>query len=169
MTEADQLESVARAIIDDNHFMTLGTADDNGLPWVSPVWYAQSAYREFLWVSDPGARHSRNLAVRPELSIVIFNSRATPESAQAVYISATAEALTGAGLEQGIGSFSAYSQAQGAAGWRVVDDRGGVDAASEEADRPPRSTPLRLYRAVASEHFVLDPDAAVDRRAAVSI
>ncbi len=46
--------------------MTLGTADEGGTPWVSPVWYAPDGYTEFLWVSDPEARHSRNLAARAE-------------------------------------------------------------------------------------------------------
>ena len=169
MDNGDELEAIARAVIDDNRFMTLGTADENGLPWASPVWYAPVGYRTFLWVSDPGARHSRNLAARPELSIVIFDSRATESAAQAVYMSATAQALTAPELEQGIGSFSAYSQAQGAPAWEVVDAAGGVGAVREDGDRAPRSAALHLYRAVASEHFVLDPDAPVDRRVRVSV
>ena len=34
------LDAVARAILDANHYMTLGTADENGPPWVSPLYYA---------------------------------------------------------------------------------------------------------------------------------
>jgi hypothetical protein len=44
--------------------MILGTAEQDGTPWVSPVWFAADAYRECLWISSPGARHSRNIAVR---------------------------------------------------------------------------------------------------------
>jgi hypothetical protein len=29
--------------------MTLGTADDTGLPWVSPVYYAVLGYSGFVW------------------------------------------------------------------------------------------------------------------------
>ena len=36
-----------RAVIDSNSYMTLGTADESGRPWVSPVWFAHSGYREF--------------------------------------------------------------------------------------------------------------------------
>jgi hypothetical protein len=43
-----------RAIVDANSFMTLATADADGLPWASPVWFAPAEYREFFWVSDPG-------------------------------------------------------------------------------------------------------------------
>ena len=45
---------IARAIIDSSRYLTLGTADESGLPWVSPVWYAPDGYREFFWVSAPG-------------------------------------------------------------------------------------------------------------------
>jgi hypothetical protein len=83
-------------------YMTLATADADGLPWASPVWFAPAGYREFFWVSDPEARHSRNLAVRPQLGIVIFDSRAAISTGQGVYMSAVAEQLTGAGLDAGI-------------------------------------------------------------------
>jgi hypothetical protein len=41
-----------------------------------------------------GARHSRNLAARPQVSIVIFDSHARIGMGQAVYVSAVAEELT---------------------------------------------------------------------------
>ena len=65
---------VDRAIIDANLYMVLGTADETGAPWVSPVYFAPDGYRDFLWVSSPGARHSMNIAVRPGVSIVVFDS-----------------------------------------------------------------------------------------------
>ena len=64
--------------------MTLGTADESGRPWVSPVWFAHSGYREFFWVSSPDARHSINLAARPEVGIVMFDSQVSPAEAEAV-------------------------------------------------------------------------------------
>jgi nitroimidazol reductase NimA-like FMN-containing flavoprotein (pyridoxamine 5'-phosphate oxidase superfamily) len=42
---------IARAIIDANLYMTLGTADEEGQPWVTPVFYATGDYTEFYWVS----------------------------------------------------------------------------------------------------------------------
>jgi hypothetical protein len=106
MPSPEELAAVARAIIDENRYMTLGTADEDGVPWVSPVWYAPSAYHEFFWVSSPDARHSRNVAARPEIGIVIFDSRAPAGSGQGVYMSAIAEEVAGAELAGGIGIFS---------------------------------------------------------------
>ncbi len=40
MVEDEELEAIARRHIDSNQFMTIGTSDEEGVPWVSPVWYA---------------------------------------------------------------------------------------------------------------------------------
>jgi uncharacterized protein YhbP (UPF0306 family) len=146
------LASVARDIIDSNAYMTLATADENGRPWASPVWYAAEGYAHFYWVSSPEARHSRNLAARPEVGVVIFDSQAPVGTGQGVYMSAIAEELVGTELDLGIGVFSRRSQAHGAGGWT-----------REDVTPPARH---RLYRATASEHYVLDDK---DRRTLVSV
>lgn len=74
MAEGEELGAIARRVIDSNQFMTIGTADEERVRWVSPVWYAPAEYREFFWVSDPEARHSRNIAARPQVAIVIFDA-----------------------------------------------------------------------------------------------
>jgi hypothetical protein len=147
------LDDLARAIIDGNRYMVLGTVDDGGRPWVSPVYYAPSGYSELYWVSSPEARHSMNLAARPELSIVVFDSQAPVGEGQGVYMSAVAELPTGADLELGIGIFSRVSVSHGARPWTLEDVR------------EPAS--LRLYRAAVSEHWVLDPERRPDQRTRV--
>jgi hypothetical protein len=147
------LDEVARAIIDGNRYMVLGTADEGGRPWVSPVYYAPSGYSELYWVSSPEAQHSRNLAARRELSIVVFDSRAPVGEGQGVYMSAVAEQLTDADLDRGIEIFSRVSVSHGAKTWTLGDVR------------EPAS--LRLYRAHVSEHWVLDPERRPDQRTRV--
>jgi len=142
--------AAARAVIDSNSYMTLGTADESGVPWVTPVWFAHSGYREFLWVSSPEARHSRNLEARTDVSIVIFDSQVSPGDAEAVYASARAEELSGEGLESGLEVFSRKSESDGLPAYSRAD-----------VQEPAR---LRLYRAVATEHFALGEDS---RRIAV--
>jgi hypothetical protein len=128
----------ARAIIDGNRFMTLATADAAGVPWASPVWFAPDGERDLLWVSDPQTRHSRNLAERPELAIVIFDSRVEPADAAGLYLSAV-----GAETDNGIEVFSAHSVAQGLPAFTGADVSGGA--------------PLRLYRAQVKERWRLGP------------
>src|SRR5262245_31091091 len=105
----ERLDDHARTVIDSNRYMALGTAGSGGHPWVSPVWFASDDYKQFYWVSSPDARHSRNVAVRPEVAIAIFDSSVPVGGAQAVYMSGLAEELTGSELEGGIEVFGRLS------------------------------------------------------------
>jgi nitroimidazol reductase NimA-like FMN-containing flavoprotein (pyridoxamine 5'-phosphate oxidase superfamily) len=67
---------VARAIIDASLYMVIATADETGSPWVSPVYYANAGYGELFWVSSPEATHSRNIARRSDVGIVVFDTGA---------------------------------------------------------------------------------------------
>src|SRR4051812_4667783 len=120
MTAADP-DAILRAVLAANRYMTLATGDANGDPWASPVWYARADYREFFWVSSPRARHSRNLAARPQVSIVIFDSQVPVGSAAAVYMLAVAEELTGAELDRGMDVFAREDAAQGLRPWTLAD------------------------------------------------
>jgi pyridoxine/pyridoxamine 5'-phosphate oxidase len=135
--------SEARRIVDANMYMTIATADADGRPWVSPVWFASASDTEFLWVSVPEARHSRNIALRREIAIVIFDSTVPIGGAEAVYVEAVAEQVSGEGVDDGIAAFSRRSQACGGNAWEAADVL------------PPAA--LRLYRATASSQFVLGP------------
>jgi nitroimidazol reductase NimA-like FMN-containing flavoprotein (pyridoxamine 5'-phosphate oxidase superfamily) len=147
---------MARDIIESNRYMVLGTADGAGVPWVTPVWYAQSAYRRFIWVSSPDRRHSRNVRAQTEVSIVIFDSQVAVGDARAIYMSARAEELSGAELERDVALFEAASRAQGLTrSWALEDMLA--------------PSPYRLYRATVSRHWVLDPDSSPDDRAEVTL
>jgi nitroimidazol reductase NimA-like FMN-containing flavoprotein (pyridoxamine 5'-phosphate oxidase superfamily) len=140
MSDPTDLRTLAKSIVDSNRFMTLATADGDGVPWASPVWYAPVEYREFLWVSSPEATHSRNVAVRPQLAIVIFDSHQAG-GWKSPYVAAVAEQL--GDVDDAIGIFSRHGEAQGLRAWT-----------REDVIPPARH---RLYRASVSEHFVLDP------------
>ena len=152
MTVEDDPAATARAIVDANLYMVLGTADPSGLPWVSPVYFAPAAYREFFWVSSPDTTHSRNLETRAELSIVIFDSSVPIGTGRGVYMRATARELLGDERAEGIDVFSRRSLAHGGNAWTL-----------EHVQAPAR---LRLYRAVAVNQYVL---ATGDRRLPVSL
>jgi pyridoxine/pyridoxamine 5'-phosphate oxidase len=133
--------AAATALIDSIQYLTLATADEDGRPWASPVWFAHEDYKRFLWVSKPEARHSQNIASRPRVAIVIFDSTVPPGTGQAVYVEGTAEQLKSEAAASPIAVFSARSQALGGPAWTPDDVE------------PP--APLRLYRTTASAHFVL--------------
>ena len=139
MTPEQDLAAVARSIVDANRFMALGTADASGTPWVSPVWYAPLSYGEYLWVSRPGTKHSRNLAERPEVAITIYDSH-RPGGWSAFYMAAVAQELDD--VDDALEAFNRRSQAQGLRAW------------SRDEVVPPGE--FRLYCATATEQFVLD-------------
>jgi hypothetical protein len=156
-----ELADHARSVIDANRYMALGTADEAGNPWVSPVWFASEDYRNFHWLSSPDAKHSRNLAVHAEVAIAIFDSSVPVGGAQAVYMKGQARELTGAELEQGLEVYDRVSRRDVGRGFGLDDVQG--------------SALFRLFRATVSEHWVLipgrDPDrgSGVDRSERVSL
>jgi hypothetical protein len=137
------LRAIVRTIIDSNTYVTLATADEHGRPWASPVYYTSVGYKEFYWVSSPQVTHSLNLAKRPELSMVVFNSQVPPGTGQAVYMAAVAKELRGVELDTGVDIYSRGAEARGAWRW------------DPENVRPP--APYRLYRATVREHSILCP------------
>ncbi|HSK87122.1 MAG TPA: pyridoxamine 5'-phosphate oxidase family protein [Anaerolineales bacterium] len=155
MNLQQDLGAIAKTIIDANMYMVLGTADGSGQPWVSPVYFASAAYKEFYWVSSPDVRHSRNIAVRPQIGIVIFNSQASIGTGQGVYMSAIAKELIGVDLERGIEVFSRTSLGHGGHEWKPEDVKG--------------SALYRLYQAITQEHWVLDPNGHPDHRISVIV
>ncbi|HEX9331353.1 MAG TPA: pyridoxamine 5'-phosphate oxidase family protein [Anaerolineales bacterium] len=155
MNQQQDFGDIAKNIIDSNMYMVLGTADESGQPWASPVYFASAGYKEFYWVSSPEVRHSRNIVIRPQVIIVIFNSQAPIGTGRGVYMSAIAEELTGANLERGIETYSRTSLGHGGHEWKQED----VQA----------SAIYRLYRATTLEHWILDPAGHPDHRTPVTI
>jgi len=145
----------ARDLIEASRYLVLATADAWGRPWSSPVYFAHIGFTEFFWVSSPEVTHSRNIAIRPEVSIVIFDSRAPIGTGQGVYVSAIAELLEDGETARGIEAFSRRSVSHGGPEWTSEDVRSGAG--------------LRLYRATAGSHSMLAKDGQPDHRVPVSL
>lgn len=142
MTEA--VTDAARRVIDANSYLTLATAHAEGRPWATPVWFAERDLREFFWVSRPETKHSRNLAGRPEVALVVFDSTTPVGDARAVYVEAVALQVSDAELADAVAVYSARSVARGIRSWTESDVTG--------------EAPFRLYRATATNVYVLDED-----------
>ena len=142
-------------IIDASRYLVLATADGTGRPWGSPVYFAHIGFVEFFWVSSPDVAHSRNIAVRPEVGLVVFDSQVAIGTGQGVYMSATAQLLEGADTARGIEAFSRRSLAHGGRKWTTEDLRPGAG--------------MRLYRATADAHSILAKDGRPDHRVPVPL
>jgi nitroimidazol reductase NimA-like FMN-containing flavoprotein (pyridoxamine 5'-phosphate oxidase superfamily) len=142
----------ARGIVDASRYLVLATADAQGRPWSTPVYFAHVRCREFFWVSSPEAVHSRNIAVRPEVGIVVFDSSVEIGTGQGVYVSAVAAEIV-EGAEEALEVFSRRSLLHGGRVWTLDDVRG--------------DSGMRLYRAVAGAHSMLAKDGRPDHRVPV--
>lgn len=138
----DSLAAHAQNIVDTIRYMTLGTADPDGLPWTSPVYFAPAELREYYWTSTMDARHSRNLAARPQVSLAIFDSTVPPYHGRAVYVAGEAHELSGTEIDRALQVYPG------------PESRGGSSLAPEDVTGP---SPYRLYRVTASDLWVLCP------------
>ena len=155
MSAASPAGQTVRDIIEACRYLVLATADASGRPWSSPVYFAHIDWAEFFWVSSPDATHSRNIAVRPRVGIVIFDSQVAIGAGQGVYMSAVAELLEDGETAWGIEAFSRRSVAHGGREWTSQDVRSGAG--------------LRLYRAAAESHWILAKDGRPDHRIPVPL
>jgi hypothetical protein len=142
VTHEDDLVAHARAIVDANLYLTLGTTDAAGNPWTAPVYFAPLGDRRFCWTSQTDARHSLNLAERPQVSLVVFDSTVPPYHGRAVYAVGEARELSGDDLERAL---EAYPRP------------GGLDAAPVTAADVTAPESYRLYQATATDLWVLCP------------
>ncbi|MEU3460824.1 pyridoxamine 5'-phosphate oxidase family protein [Streptomyces sp. NPDC006733] len=138
----DDLAAHARALIDANLYLVLGTTDQDGHPWTSPVYFAPAGDREFYWLSATDAQHSRHLAERPHVSLVVFDSTVAPYHGRALYAVGEARQVTGSDVDRAL---KAYPRPGGA----------GVTSFSRDEVSAPAA--YRLYRAILTELWVLCP------------
>jgi hypothetical protein len=149
-TRAHALELVAR-----NRFLVLATADADGHPWVTPVWFAPDGLDRIFWLSWPGSRHSRLIASRPEVALTIFDSSRPSDEAAAFYAVAVAVECGEPLVDVALGLVNQRSQEHGLPSF-----------SRERVTEPAR---LRLYVAEVKEAWVLDQDSPVDERAVVPL
>ncbi|MFF0342189.1 pyridoxamine 5'-phosphate oxidase family protein [Kribbella sp. NPDC004875] len=149
------LDQRAAAVVEANKYLTLGTVDADGLPWVTPVYFTPDGNDTFYWASSPDALHSRNLAHQSVVSIAIFDSSVPIGGASAVYFRAEAGLVPDDELDDCATLYaSRYPELRAYSADELLSD-------------------LRLYRARATAHWVLvrgsDPDCGtgIDGRRAV--
>ena len=138
----ESLAAHARELLDANRYLTLGTVSPGGQPWVSPVYFAWADGWQFLWVSVVDARHSLNLAARPAVSLAVFDSTVPAYHGRAVYAVGEAREVPPDALDDALPHYPGPSARGG--GPITRDDLTG-------------DSPWRLYRATASELWVLCP------------
>jgi nitroimidazol reductase NimA-like FMN-containing flavoprotein (pyridoxamine 5'-phosphate oxidase superfamily) len=135
----DALTEMARGVLADVRYLVLGTTEQDGRSRVSPVYVTWDGPSDFYWVSSRAATHSRNVAERPAVSGVIFDSSQPPGRTAAVYLTATAAEVPADELPE-----------QCARAFRRLSE-GARPFSPEELSGP---ADLRLYHGVVQRHEV---------------
>jgi Pyridoxamine 5'-phosphate oxidase len=143
----------ARTVLDGTCYAVLATADADGMPWATPVWFAHDDLDRIYWLSWPGSRHSQLIERRPEIALTVFDTNAVPNEGTAFYATAHARQCSGEQVDDGLRILNRRSLAQGLGEFTRERVTGG--------------SRLRLYVAEIAEAWVLDQDADVDQRAPV--
>src|SRR4051794_7065946 len=133
---ATMWETVPR-LLDQLRYLVLGTVDQAGVPWTTPVFFAADGVHRMLWVSSPDSRHSRNIAANPKVAITVFDSTVPVGKAEAVYFEATA----------GLADDHDHALA-------LFKPRLPADRQLSPDDLGPAGR-MRLYEARVSQHYVL--------------
>jgi hypothetical protein len=126
-------------VVSSNNYMVLATADGDGMPWATPVFFRRDAEDNPLWVSSPASRHSLNIATRPQVAATIFDSGVAVGQAGAAYLAGTAALVPEPEIPDAL---------------RVLN--GGLPAARHLS--PPELTgdaPMRAYRLTVAQRWIL--------------
>lgn len=143
----EELNKIAKDIINNNIYLTLATA--NGNPWAAPLYYCIDDKYDFYYISQIDCAHTQHILKNPNVAFAIFDSHQKEG--------------TGNGVQ---GSGKAY--------FLEKDDE--IDKALKyyhtayielklETLKPPN--PYRMFQLVTEKFYVLDPEAEVDKRVKV--
>jgi uncharacterized protein YhbP (UPF0306 family) len=74
---AARIRRVARELLDASDLCAIATVSRGGRAHVNTAYFAWAADLRIVWVSDPGAGHSRNLRANPSAAVAVYDSGQT--------------------------------------------------------------------------------------------
>jgi uncharacterized protein YhbP (UPF0306 family) len=74
---AGRISALARDLLDASSLCAIATVSPGGGAYVNTAYFAASSELELVWLSDPEARHSRNIRAEPTAAIAVYDSGQT--------------------------------------------------------------------------------------------
>jgi len=71
---AARMEAAARRLLGASTLCAIATVAPRGRAWVSTAYFAFSPAFELVWMSEPGAAHSRNIRSSDTVAIAVYDS-----------------------------------------------------------------------------------------------
>ena len=72
-----RMARTARSLLDASPLCAIASVDARGGAYVNTAYFAWSPGFELVWLSDPRARHSRNIRANGSVAIAVYDSRQT--------------------------------------------------------------------------------------------
>jgi uncharacterized protein YhbP (UPF0306 family) len=69
-----RLRSVAESLLDTSPLCAISTVGPRGRAYVSTAYFAWAQDLRIIWLSEPGARHSRNIRANRSAAIAVYDS-----------------------------------------------------------------------------------------------
>ena len=74
---AARLAQAARALLDASTLCAIATLDARGRAYINTAYFAWNTAFEIVWLSEPGATHSRNLRANGTAAVAVYDSTQT--------------------------------------------------------------------------------------------
>ena len=144
----EELVKLAKDIIRNNIYLTLGTADGN--PWVAPLFYCVNDSYNFYFISQLDSLHTKQMLKNQKVAFSIFDSHAEEGKGQGVQAMGNIHMITEDELETEISNYHTTF----------------IEIKPEFLKG---DAPYRLFKLTPSEVWVTDPEAKVDKRVKVEL
>jgi len=151
----DNLHTVQK-ILDENLYMTISVSNSNGNPWIANLFYVYDKNYTFYWYSPKNSRHSHIIRTNPDVALAIFDSTATGDDVDAVYIQANAyEVSSKSELLKGLTLYG-----KKLLGTHFIRSYKAIEMFIKRYQDFKGGSPLRMYKAVPKKVWKLAPSKA---------
>ncbi len=72
-----RIDALARELLEASTLCAISTVGPRGRAYVNTAYFAWAPDLRIIWLSDPGARHSRNLRTNASVAIAVYDSDQT--------------------------------------------------------------------------------------------
>lgn len=144
----EELVKLAKDIIKNNIYLTLGTADAN--PWVAPLFYCVNENYNFYFISQLDSLHTKQMLKNPKVAFSIFDSHAEEGKGTGIQAMGDIHMVDEVELETEINNYHTTF----------------IEIKPEFLKG---DAPYRLFKLTPLEVWVTDPEAKVDKRVLVNL
>lgn len=133
----------AQSILNENLYLTISVSDAKSSPWIANLYYAHDKNFNIYWYSSKETKHSKIIKKNPKVAFSIFDSHATGDDVDAVYIEALAKEITN--KKELIEGLTAYGKKM--IRTKFLNSKLAFDKFVSQITHFQGNSPLRMYKA----------------------